>query len=181
MGRATNLAWNCSPACKVCAPFHTQAQETLLTSLVRKCGCILTRQQTLSKLLCPHSSLCCLSNSPHRLSRSLFPFPSSNTLFIPMFMGFLPSCAWSINQAQDDVIYNNKSSSLLVPEATPWAHAVLIKQHRWMAFSNGGKLLQFRPSLACVSCVSNFGWWKELTVYVTHKEVSFPNPQKVSF
>lgn len=42
------------------------------------------------------ASLCWLLNSPHCFSGSLFPFPLSHALFILMFTGFLPSCAWSI-------------------------------------------------------------------------------------
>lgn len=115
---------------------------------------LLTTQKTLSKARRLLSPLCCLLNSPHRSSRSLFPLPSSHALFIPVFRGFLPSRAWSI-----------KHTCVLAP--SPLHPLVLFpKPNRepmlswWKSidgwpFQTGRKLLQFRPSLVCVSCVSN--------------------------
>lgn len=71
-------------------------------------------------------------NSSYRSSRSLSP-TMSNPLFIPMFAGFLPSCAWSIKHPC--VLAPLTSPAyLLVPEAKLRAHAGLMKQHALMAF-----------------------------------------------
>lgn len=74
-------------------------------------------------------------NSSYRSSRSLSP-TMSDPLFIPMFTGFLPSCAWSIKHPC--VLAPLTSPAyLLVPEAKLRAHAGLMKQHALMAFSDG--------------------------------------------
>lgn len=90
-----------------------------------------------------------LTNSPHCFSRSV---PSMcNPLFILMFMVFLLSCVWSIKHPcvlapsplQPTILF-------LKPNCEPmlsWWNS-----RDWWPFQ---KLLQFRPSLACVSVVSN--------------------------
>lgn len=87
-----------------------------------------------------------LQNSSYRSGRSLSP-TMSNPLFIPMFTGFLPSCAWSIKHPC--VLAPLTSPAyLLVPEAKLRAHAGLMKQHALMAFPDGPerKWLQSGPS-----------------------------------
>lgn len=77
-------------------------------------------------------------NSSYRSGRS--PSPTmSNPLFIPMFTGFLPSCAWSIKHPC--VLAPLTSPAyLLVPVAKRRAHAGLMKQHALMAFPRREKM-----------------------------------------
>lgn len=84
--------------------------------------------------------------SSYRPGRSLSP-TMSNPLFIPMFTGFLPSCAWSIKHPC--VLAPLTSPAYLrVPEAKLRAHAGLMKQHALVAFADGPerKWLQSGPS-----------------------------------
>lgn len=79
---------------------------------------LLTTQKTLSKARRLLSPLCCLLNSPHRSSRSLFPLPSSHALFIPVFRDFSPiSCL--INKTYLCACSLTSPSSRLVPKAKP--------------------------------------------------------------
>lgn len=133
---AYHHAKGCKAPAGVCTNSNTSTR-CLADSISREMR-LLTTQQTLSKPGRLLSSLGCLLNSPHRFSRSLFPFPSSNALFILMFTGFLPSCAWSIKHTCACSL--TSPSPRLVPEAKLWAHAELMKQHRWMAFSNWEKM-----------------------------------------
>lgn len=150
--------------------FHKHKTRFWVDSITYKeCGYLRHRDSSQNTSISIHW----LSNSPHRFSRSV---PSmSNPLFILMLMGFLLSCAWSIKHPcalapsplQPTILF-------LKPNCEPmlsWWNSI-----DWWPFQPWRKWLQFRPSLACVSVVSNLGS-KSKSPFTTGWKVWPQNPE----